>query len=323
MTAPSLRLEGFEVVRHIGAGGLGDVFVAVRKSTGGEVAVKLLRDFGSVDDVERRIGRELEALLMLKGHPGVVQIEEILPTANGPAMVMEYASGGSLRSVVDAGGALSTAQVLRIGVEVGGLLADAHALGIVHRDIKPHNVLLTAFGTYKVCDFGISALSKSDDWAEQTSAISYRYASPEEIDGDGATAASDVFSLGVTMVQAWSGTNKGVRSTATAELPRVDLRDRQLEELLGSMLESHPDARPTAAEVRDRCRALEGGSVLPADDDDADTTVVRPTPRPDDDDASVIRGRPGPTADALPPPASPSTGTGLPAPSTDREWWKT
>lgn len=298
--------QGFDSIRHIGAGGLGDVYEARRQSTGGRVAIKLLREFDSVEDVERRVGRELEALLLLKGHPAVIQIEEIIQTEFGPALVMEFAAGGSLLSQIDAEGALPVDVVCRIGTEVGGLLADAHRLGIIHRDIKPHNILRTSFGSYKVCDFGIAALSQSEQWADQTSAVSARYASPEELDGHTVTAASDVFSLGVTLIQARTGRSQGVRSPLTAAFPDDDRRDAQLRMVLADMVAVEPSRRPSAAAARDALAA-----------------VAASGPPPSDDAATIIRARNG---------VSPSAGErssvlidqgGLPRPTEQREWWNT
>lgn len=251
MTTSAPELPGFRVERHLGAGGLGDVWLAVRESTGGQVAVKLIREADAAGSVDRRVRREVAALLVLKGHPAVIHVEEVLATVAGPALVMEYAAGGSVLDHIRQYGPVSTAVVCDIGTQVARLLADAHRLGIIHRDIKPHNILRTSFGGYKVCDFGIAAVSSSDEWANPTSALSYRYASPEEIDGAGVSPASDVFSLGVTLVQARTGQASDVR---TPDLRGVALTesDRALQRVLADMLSHEPSTRPDAAAVAGR-----------------------------------------------------------------------
>lgn len=251
MTAAAPALPGFRVERHLGSGGLGDVWLALRESTGGHVAVKLIRDPDATGSVDRRVRREVAALLVLKGHPAVIHVEEVLATASGPALVMEYASGGSLLDHIRQYGSVSTSTVCDVGTQVARLLADAHRLGIIHRDIKPHNILRTAFGGYKVCDFGIAAVASSDEWANPTSALSYRYASPEEIDGAAVSPASDVFSLGVTLVQARTGQPSGVR---TPDLRGVALTesDRALQGVLTDMLAHDPQQRLDAVTVAER-----------------------------------------------------------------------
>lgn len=203
-----------------------------------------MREEGQPGDIDRRIQRELQALLALKGHPAVVQIEEVISTPTGPALVMEFAEDGSVHEFVKTHGPMDVAGVCDLGQQVAALLADAHQLGIIHRDIKPRNILRTAFGSYKVCDFGIAALTQTGEWAEQTSAISYRYASPEELHGSGATASSDVFSLGVTLLEVRTGSTNSVREVGVDLFPAVDPFDNRLRQLIGMAVARVPDSRP-------------------------------------------------------------------------------
>jgi eukaryotic-like serine/threonine-protein kinase len=306
-TAPIDDLDGFRILEHAGSGGLGDVFVAERLSTGGKVAIKLLRGDDPID-MERRVHRELRALLALKGHPGVVHIEEVIATRKGPALVMEHAADGSLHGLL-ARGPFDTATTADVGRQIAALLVDAHRLGIVHRDIKPHNILRTAFGSYKLCDFGIAALTRTPGWAEQTSAVSYRYASPEELDGSTVGPQSDIFSLGVTLVQTRTGTTDGLRTGQVFEFGSVGGDEAELANLLRAMTAARPSDRPPAAQV---AAALSNSNRRPGGtssdpDPDVDSDV--------DPDVTVPRPRR---------PAAPEARTmhPLPEPTTEKNWWE-
>jgi serine/threonine protein kinase len=260
----------------------------------------------------------VEALVALKGHPGVVQIEEVISTRKGPALVMEYAEEGSLQSLLKARGAFSVSETIEVGAQVARLLADAHVRGIIHRDIKPHNILKTGFGTYKVCDFGIASLTRSPGWADHTSAISYRYASPEEIDGASVGPSSDVYSLGVTLVQTRVGSTEGLRNGTAFAFADESATDAALADLLRSMTLSDPARRPDATAVMDGLRRALVSASTPA---------PAPQPPPPDDNAKTVR-RPLPADPDLtivkPKVERPTIKTeGLPRPSLDVKWWET
>ncbi|HAM23806.1 MAG TPA: hypothetical protein DCQ04_16385, partial [Actinobacteria bacterium] len=129
---------GYRDAVQIGEGGLGKVFRAVRESTGGVVAIKELRDVGVGSPVWHRARRELEVLLRLRGHPNVIYVEEIIEGPIGPCLVMEFAPGGTVMDRL-AGGPLCGPELVLVGQQVCDALVSAHELGIVHRDIKPHN----------------------------------------------------------------------------------------------------------------------------------------------------------------------------------------
>jgi serine/threonine protein kinase len=202
-----MTLAGFSEVQRIGSGGLGTVYSAIKLTTGGRVALKVIEDTSDKTGLIRRVQRELQALLALKGHPHVVSVEDVLDSDGKPVFVMEFAPGGSLSAFVErVGRQLTIEEVLLVGCHIGAALVDAHEAGIIHRDIKPQNALIGSFGQIKLCDFGIAALKQTDDFRSRTAALSLRYASPEELDNDpDVSYPADVFSLGATLVHLWSG----------------------------------------------------------------------------------------------------------------------
>ena len=222
---------GFVDLVQIGAGGLGDVYRATRESTNGLVALKFLRQIDDASSSWRRVHRELAALVELKGHPHVVGVEEVLTSADGPVIVMEYAPGGTVYALIQSrGGLLQPSEVLLIALHTASAVVAAHALGIVHRDIKPHNLLISSFGQVKVCDFGIASMARHEQFRSRTSALSYQYASPEELDDEPDVGPpTDIYSLGATLQHALSGRMpKRHRETELPwdSLPGIDRKER-------------------------------------------------------------------------------------------------
>ena len=262
----ALGRHGYLHIVRVGSGGLGDVYRAVRASTGGDVAIKVVREFGDREATERRVRRELNALLKLKGHPNVVQIEELIDLPTGLALVMEFVGGGSLMDLLEGSGRLTPTQALAVMVDIARAIADAHALGIVHRDIKPHNVMIGQFGQFKVCDFGIAAVLRDASFTDRTSALSYRYASPEEIeDATDIGPATDVYSLGVTLRQLLTADTNDLRARQIIDDrghdDRLSAAERAtlagLGQLVDRMTARDASARPSAAEVLVVVRNLE------------------------------------------------------------------
>ena len=341
----TLVLSGYRDAELVGEGGLGRVYRAVRISTGGLVAVKELRDVASASPAWHRAMRELEAMLRLKGHAGVTSVEEIVEGPHGPCIVMEYVSGGSLMDRL-AGGSLPLPEVVLVGREVAEALDAAHRLGVVHRDVKPHNLLVSSFGHIKVCDFGISALAREAGGRTQTHALTLAYASPEELDGSIAVGPpADVYSLSATLQHLATGRKPSFqeRMGGAPALSLGAASGDPVAQLVWSTLTAaqatDPAARPTMADVLSTFEHATGllgprrlGRLVPltATPPDGSATVRRqppplgvpPAPDLSDGRATVIRsGRtamlvapapPPPPGHFGPPPAVPSS---VPQPS--------
>ena len=241
------------------------MYAATRLSTGGAVALKVLRMDDPPEVVRRRLDRELRAMVALKGHPYVVHVEEVLDAADGPVLVMELAEQGSLAAQVAACGPLSVSDTLLAAHQVAVVLRDAHRAGIVHRDIKPHNVLATRFGSIKVCDFGIASIASESGWRDRTSALSYRYASPEELADDPAVGPpADVYSLGVTIRHLLTGSPTAGRThpRPPADVPVVE----RLTALVDACTRPQPSDRPTASDVARWTEEIRSGLGASAED---------------------------------------------------------
>lgn len=315
-------LPGFTSIKPLGSGGLGDVFYAVRVSTQSPVAIKVLRDWTDRSTAWHRAQRELEALRRLKGHANVIQLEEVTVAGGVPHIVMEFARGKSVDALLaHTNGRLDLGQVVLVGEQTASALVASHGLGIFHLDIKPQNLLISAFGQIKVCDFGISALTTTDQFRHHTSAVSYRYASPEQLDdADNVGAPSDVYALGATLTHVLTGAPRPSRGTdATVQRPLVwDLPDGldesvrgRLDELLRLCMSPNPSDRPTAEQVLcelESIAAVLGPARCRALPDISDPTIVAPPatmrapgPRPAPPGTRWPPGTSGPKGAVMPP----------------------
>jgi serine/threonine protein kinase len=244
---------GYADATLVGQGGLGRVYRATRVSTGGVVAIKELPDVASASSAWHRARRELEALLRLKGHAGVVSVEEIFEGPGGPCIVMEFMPGGSLNDRLKAGG-MSVPESVFVGQQVSQALRAAHEVGIVHRDVKPHNLMVNGFGHIKVCDFGISALTRTEGGRTQTHALTLAYASPEELDGSQTVGpAADVYSFAATMQHLMTGLKPSFQSRMGGEAPALigsgDPVVANLAHALKLAMANHPADRPTMGQI--------------------------------------------------------------------------
>lgn len=268
-------IPGLADLRPLGQGGFATVYRARQVQLGRDVAVKIDNRVLASERDRRRFLREAHAAAKLSGHPNVVGVHDANITAQGtPYIVMELCTGGSLSDVAKRSGPLPADQVRHLGVQLADALAAAHAEGVLHRDIKPGNILVDRYGTAKLADFGLAALLDAAGQSTVTrDALSPSYAPPEAFAMAVPSAAGDVYSLAATLYDLLAGRpprpvpwpidsfdHLGV--ILRSPVPPVAGVPPELHQVLVRAL--HPDTgqrTPTAARLRDELRALGPDSV--------------------------------------------------------------
>jgi len=197
----------YKILRIIGIGGMAVVFEAIDFATRRTVAVKMLKDdiSGDAQSVKRFIN-ESKAVSMLN-HPNIVKIFDVSVRDNLKYIVMERVEGITLKNYITQKGALPTKEILSISEQILNALEHAHSKGIIHRDIKPQNIMLLKNGRIKVTDFGIAKLPNAETVTMTDKAIgTVFYISPEQASGKAIDPRSDLYSLGVVMYEMATGT---------------------------------------------------------------------------------------------------------------------
>ncbi|MBI3748680.1 MAG: protein kinase [Chloroflexi bacterium] len=196
----------YRLIELLGQGGMATIYRAADTGLGRDVALKLLRsEYLRDPDFSSRFRQEAQAAASLS-HPNVVTVYDYGEDPSGPFIVMELVDGEDLATILRRSGSLPSRQAARIAAGVGRALAAAHASGIVHRDIKPGNVLIGRDGRVKVVDFGIArAVAEAQVTLPGTTLGSVHYFSPEQARGDATTAASDIYSLGIVLFEMLTG----------------------------------------------------------------------------------------------------------------------
>jgi serine/threonine-protein kinase len=287
------RFGSYVVRRELGSGALSTVYQAVHETLSRKVAIKALKPtVAPTSSFAAPLEREARVLAELS-HPNIVALYDFVKTESQMYLVLEYIRGFSLAEVLAKKPRLRPEVVAGIGVEVARALAHAHERAVVHRDVKPANVLLTREGGVKLVDFGIAQRARlptgdeplgsgpQGEVAEQTFGTP-AYMAPEQILGDDVDARSDVFSLGVVLYQLLSGARPFDRTEGQESLhrmrrePAVPLRSRapdvprELERIVMRAIEKLPaDRWPTA-----RAMATELEGVLRARSAPATTELV-------------------------------------------------
>ena len=261
MTTDVLRQARYRAERPLGTGAMGSVLLARDTVLDRRVAVKVLADHLAADDsFHQRFLREARLAARLC-HPNIVQVFDAGEDEDGrPFLVMEYVDGETVADRLARGSSFSAGELITLAAGLSAGLAHAHSMGIVHRDVKPHNVLLGPAGVAKLTDFGIARALEDHGLTEIGTVLgTARFMAPEQAAGAPVGPPADVFALGALLRQVAGGSPPA-----------------GLEPLIEAALAKEPAARPSAAELHARLSALdpaaptETGRSAPAAPTDTD-----------------------------------------------------
>jgi hypothetical protein len=296
----------YRLEHELGRGGMGVVWEAYDLLLRRRVAAKeICYPDGISDDESRRLSRrtlrEARAVAAIDD-PHAMRVFDIVQEDGKPWIVMELVRGRSLTDEIRARGPLPAAEVARIGLGLVDALTAAHRAGVLHRDVKPSNVILATDGRVKLTDFGIAAVDDDASDATATGLVmgSPSYLAPERARGEQATAASDFWSLGATLWTAAEGRPpfrggnafQTMLKIVSEEPPPCSRCDAALAETLLALMSRDPAARPAAEEVRRRLAPLAAGDAASYPATAASGVVAAASqPLPDDlDETTVLAG---------------------------------
>lgn len=276
--AMELAAAGIEDAEEIGRGGFGIVYRGTQPSLDRTVAVKVLT--GELEEDRQRFFREQQAMGRLGGHPNIVSVLHVGETESGRLyLVMQYHQGGSLDAAIRRHGSLPLEEVLRLGVKIAGALETGHRAGILHRDVKPANILFTGYGEPALTDFGIAHLAGGFQTGAGRVTGSPAFTAPEVISGEPATTASDVYALGATLFSALTGhaafeRRRGEQVVAQfvriARGPTPDLRTAGIPAdvalVIGQAMSHDPQSRPSVVALGQELQRIQRNHGLPVDE---------------------------------------------------------
>ena len=250
MAVGQLIADRYEVKETVGTGGMSSVYCAFDTLLERNVALKIMHDqFGEDEEYVERFKREARAVAQLS-HPNIVTVIDRGEEDGKQFIVFELIDGENLKELVERGGPLPVRRVLELGLEIGRALAFAHANGLVHRDVKPQNVLLNEDGRAKVTDFGIVRSLDGVGHTETGTVLgTSHYVAPEQARGERVDAQTDVYSFGVVLYELLCG-----------EVPYpgdnfLSVAMKHVNDPVPSVLERRPDAPLRLAALIERCMA--------------------------------------------------------------------
>ncbi|MBQ6092155.1 MAG: Stk1 family PASTA domain-containing Ser/Thr kinase, partial [Clostridia bacterium] len=255
------RLDGrYEIIEIIGVGGMAVVYKAFDNIDNRIVAVKILKDeYLTNEEFRRRFKNESKAIAVLS-HPNIVKVYDVSYGDRLQYIVMEYVEGITLKEYIEQQGVIDTREAVYFVTQILRALQHAHDKGIVHRDIKPQNIMLISDGTIKVTDFGIARFSRSETKTMTETAIgSVHYISPEQAKGSVTDSKSDLYSVGVVLYEMLTGKlpfqSDNPVSVALMHLQKDPARPRQLnpnipvglEQIIMRAMQKNPNDRYQSA----------------------------------------------------------------------------
>nr|WP_272923028.1 serine/threonine protein kinase [Streptomyces sp. SID5464] len=272
----------YRVTARLGRGGMGVVWKAVDEVLGREVAVKELRTYTDaagpeLADLQLRMQREARAAARVR-HTGVIAVHDIAEVDGRPLIVMELVDGPSLDDVLRDRGTLDAREAAGIGAKVMDALAAAHRAGVLHRDVKPGNILLDRSGRVVLTDFGIATMDDPGDGSATHLTRSGElvgsldYLAPERAQGADPGPASDIWALGATLYAAVEGTSPFRRTSTFSTLTAIvteplpePRRAGPLAPVLQQLMDKRPEGRPKAHQAREMLQAVadSGGTDTP------------------------------------------------------------
>lgn len=306
----AVSIPGYGEFDEIARGGFGVVYRAQDIELGRVVAVKVLSRIELDEQALERFDRERRAMGALSWHPHIVVVHDSGRTAEGePYLAMEYLEGGSLADDLSAGGALAWDEAMARIIEVAGALQVAHDAGLLHRDLKPANIMRGPYGEAKLTDFGIVGTEDAGNTATGMVSFTLGHAAPEVLQGDRATARSDVYSLASTLYELVAGRAPFLRpgedsivpavmrtvNDPVPDLERPGVPPALASVLVGAMAKSPADRPADAATFGRLLQRVQREAGVPV-------TELRLDPKASDSGATVTSAVPAATPPPPPPP---------------------
>ena len=249
----------YEILEVIGTGGMAVVYKALCHRLNRLVAIKILKDeFSRDQEFRRRFHAESQAVAMLS-HPNIVSVYDVSRSGDVDYIVMELIEGITLKQYLEKKGRLNWRETLHFSMQIAKALEHAHSRGIIHRDIKPHNIMILKDGSIKVADFGIARIGSAQNTLTREALGSVRYISPEQAKGGHVDCRSDLYSLGVVMYEMLTGRTpydgetpvsvaiQHINGGATPPSELVEGIPRGIEQITMHAMEVNPDDRYASA----------------------------------------------------------------------------